>query len=216
MALAPLPSMPGLYKEEKQQEESVLIPQLLGMYGWSHRLKSHLGNTLEKPCKAEIKGVFYWTDLILIQLGCNWPMCLQPAPSLLISHIFIVAIGLVGPSSLSPTTSPKDSILCLTTIQWVGSTCPQKAAACRGSQPSQSFTSTRTPWSRRSSAARRYPLAPAMCSWKRGKESVFLRGLATHSEAECPFSPQASEHPWDQRMGQNEVATPARKVAGDC
>lgn len=34
----------------------------------------------------------------------------------------------------------------------------QKAAACRGSQPSQSFTSTRTPWSRRS-------LLPAGIRW---------------------------------------------------
>jgi hypothetical protein len=129
-------------------------------------------------------------DLVRSLLGQNWSDVSANSLGLFISHILAVDNTLRGsyillnqPPAQRTWWQQVDPALAFPTALWLGITCPQKAAACKGSHPSQSFTSTRTPWSRRSSAARRYPFAPAMCSWKRGQKWAFHRGPAPYLEA---------------------------------
>lgn len=104
-------------------------------------------------------------NVIIIFLGYNFLNVFINFLGLFRSHKLAVVHTLSGSCEPLPAQSTVGaSHLPTLTTPLLRVTCPQKAAACRGSQPSQSFTSTRTPWSRRSSAARRYPLAPAMCS----------------------------------------------------
>lgn len=176
MGLAPPPSMSGLLQGGEAGGGGIGCNSTAVGCLW---LAAQAAITFRKTHSREStqsrnQGDFLLGKLESYPVRMFRPMCLQPPRA--VSSTLTVASALSGALFSCTNCQPKELgissfTLCLTTLQGTGSTCPQKAAACRGSQPSQSFTSTRTPWSRRSSAARRYPLAPAMCSWKRGKKS---------------------------------------------